>query len=247
MRTKLHVVKNQSISVVIPSFNRQASTARAVRSVLSQDWPVNEIIVVDDASEPPLDAEDFADAANIRVLRLQTNQGAAAARQAGVNATSSDLVAFLDSDDIWLPGKLRSQMQSLAALAQSGLKPDTDLWVLSCGWRSVSEFENMLATRTPLATKHSNDFAAGCWFSPGSTLLAPRHAFARIGGFLPSLRRLEKITNGFCASGQPGGTCMSPPISAPRSTSAAVPRILRLGWRDLAFSNPARRVMIRQR
>ena len=93
------------IVAVIPSYNRAATVGRAVRSVLEQTRPAEEVLVVDDGStdDTPEVLADFGD--TIRVLRTE-NAGAAVARNRGVAATAAGWIAFLDSDDLWLPDHL---------------------------------------------------------------------------------------------------------------------------------------------
>ena len=103
-----------SVTVVIPTYNRRATVGRAVESVLAQTARPAEIIVVDDGSRDG-SAEMLVErhGAAIRVIE-QANAGAAAARNAGVLNASGMLVAFLDSDDVWDPGKLAAQLDALS-------------------------------------------------------------------------------------------------------------------------------------
>src|SRR5713101_4159733 len=93
------------LSVVIPTYDRQALCERALRSVRAQDVDGMEIIVVDDCSPSPftLPAEMAADP-RIRVVRHDVNRGAGQARDTGIAASRGAWIAFLDSDDYWLPG-----------------------------------------------------------------------------------------------------------------------------------------------
>ena len=99
------------ISVVLPAFNRVGTIRAAIDSVLSQQGPALELIVVDDAST---DATAQVVAGHpdprIRLIRLPENRGVSAARNAGIAAARADWVAFQDSDDLWLPGKLAAQI-----------------------------------------------------------------------------------------------------------------------------------------
>lgn len=110
------------VSVVLPTYNRVATLERAVRSVLAQTIDDLELIVVDDGSTdstPQLLAD--IDDPRLHVIR-QANRGAAAARNAGITAAGSEWLAFQDSDDEWLPGKLALQLDAAeAAGAQTGL------------------------------------------------------------------------------------------------------------------------------
>jgi glycosyltransferase involved in cell wall biosynthesis len=104
------------VSVVIPNFNREAELQRAVDSVLAQDYPALEVIVVDDASTRPvrLDLPPAAREA-VRWLQLERNGGGATARNAGIDAAKGEVVAFLDSDDVWTSDKLTRQMAAYLA------------------------------------------------------------------------------------------------------------------------------------
>ncbi len=105
-----------AVSVVIPTWNRAASVRRAIDSVLAQDFTDLEVIVVDDAS-----TDDTAQAVRgiadgrVRLLEQPVNQGVSAARNRGIAAARAPLIAFLDSDDIWLPGKLSRQVALMDA------------------------------------------------------------------------------------------------------------------------------------
>ena len=102
------------LSVVIPTWNRARLVCEAVESALSQRVGKVEVIVVDDGS-----TDDTANlltrkfGSRICLLRLPTRGGVSAARNAGVPLASGDLLAFLDSDDLWLPGKLDAELRVL--------------------------------------------------------------------------------------------------------------------------------------
>lgn len=104
------------VSVVIPTRNRAAATATAIRSVQAQSGVAVEIIVVDDASsDGSVDvlAGIFGD--SITLIRNLTHGGASVARNKGAAVARAPLVAFLDSDDVFLPGKLRLQRDAMNA------------------------------------------------------------------------------------------------------------------------------------
>lgn len=101
-------VNSIEISVVIPLFNKERYIQACIKSVLAQNFTPMELIVVDDGS---IDSgaelvSNFNDP-RIRLIR-QENKGVSAARNAGVAASTYDLVAFLDADDEWLPGHLQT-------------------------------------------------------------------------------------------------------------------------------------------
>jgi glycosyltransferase involved in cell wall biosynthesis len=102
------------VTVVVPTKNRGRLLAEAIRSVQALDGPdLNfEILVCDNGSTD--DTANVARALGVRVLQA-TTPGSAAARNVGIRAATGDYIAFLDDDDLWLPGQLRPQLAVLAA------------------------------------------------------------------------------------------------------------------------------------
>lgn len=100
------------ISVVIPCFNAERWIASTLRSVFRQDWPNLEVIVVDDGSTDNSVALIEREFPEVLLLR-QSNQGVAAARNHGIRKAKGTFIAFVDADDIWLPGKLSAQWAAL--------------------------------------------------------------------------------------------------------------------------------------
>jgi glycosyltransferase involved in cell wall biosynthesis len=99
------------LSVVIPTWNRARLVCEAIESALSQRRGQVEVIVVDDGSTDgtaELLKERFRD--QIKLLRQPRRGGAGAARNAGVSQATGDFLAFLDSDDLWLPEKLDTEL-----------------------------------------------------------------------------------------------------------------------------------------
>jgi len=107
------------ISVIIPTHDRAALLQRAVESAFAAGKDV-EVVVVDDAStdETPAVCRRIP---GIRYVRLEQNQGVAAARNIGIDASSSEYVAFLDDDDERLPGSLDRQADALDAEPRASL------------------------------------------------------------------------------------------------------------------------------
>lgn len=105
-----------TVSIVVPAYNPGPMLGRALGAIIDQSFGDWECVVVDDGSEEPLAWVATVDP-RIRLLR-QANQGVAAARNRGIEATSGRLVAFCDHDDEWLPAKLERQV---AAISECGL------------------------------------------------------------------------------------------------------------------------------
>jgi len=107
------------VSVVIPTFNRSRLVQLAIESVLAQQFRDFEIIVVDDGSTDDTAACLARYGDPVRVVR-QDNLGMNPARNAGIALARGEYIALLDSDDLWLPGKLALQVAILDRLPEAG-------------------------------------------------------------------------------------------------------------------------------
>ena len=116
------------VSVIIPTFNRSAMVREAVESVLSQTFDGFELIVVDDGSTDGTTDALRPLAGAIRLIR-QENRGVSAARNRGVAAARGALLAFLDSDDLWLPEKLAVQMSYMSTFPGAAVCHTEELWI----------------------------------------------------------------------------------------------------------------------
>lgn len=106
---------NLRIAAVIPFYCGDATFPEALASVLAQTHPVDEIVVVDDASvATKATALQHLDR-RVKLVRHPRNLGQSAARQTGAESTTAELIAYLDQDDIWLPQKLERQLDVLHA------------------------------------------------------------------------------------------------------------------------------------
>ncbi|NER33278.1 MAG: glycosyltransferase family 2 protein [Oscillatoria sp. SIO1A7] len=102
------------ISVIIPTYNRANLVRRAIDSVIKQSYENLEIIVVDDASgDNTQEVINGIGDSRIRYIRHGVNQGGAATRNTGIEAATGEYVAFLDSDDVWLQGKIEVQLAAI--------------------------------------------------------------------------------------------------------------------------------------
>jgi glycosyltransferase involved in cell wall biosynthesis len=169
------------VSVVIPVHNRSGLLRRAVRSVIGQTLNDLEIIVVDDGSTDDIRAalDEFRDQ-RLTVIRHQIRQGAAAARNTGVRCAKGSYLAFLDSDDEWLPSKLEEQLRYMQ-------EHDGEV---CCSAYYLSRDGGPPAALRPVPDANA-ELLFGCALGPGSTLVVTREAFSRVGPFLETLLRLE--------------------------------------------------------
>ena len=180
------------VSVVIPCYNARRYIDAALHSVAAQQWPDVEVIVVDDGSTDGSAQHIEARHPSVRLLR-QANQGVAAARNAGIAAARGEWVAFLDADDLWLPGKLAAQFELLERSSPARMA--------YCAWHvwtsqaptpsadELAEFERRRIAR-------SWDGPSG-WIYPQllldcevwtTTVLAERSLLDELGGFDAGLR-----------------------------------------------------------
>lgn len=106
-----------SVCVVLPTYQRPGPLREALASVLRQDYPGElEVVVVFDHTTPDLSLEQAGPQHRVRVIANARQRGLAGNRNTGILAASSDLVAFLDDDDTWLPGKLTRQVSALVSV-----------------------------------------------------------------------------------------------------------------------------------
>jgi len=185
-------MKQPSISVVIPCYNAAAYIGATIDSVLAQDWPELEIIVVDDGSKDDSVALLRRRYPAVRV-EVQANGGVASARNRGLALAGMDLVALVDADDIWLPGKLAAQVARMQAVP--GCRMSYTAWQV---WPCVDPVPDpaWLAALAAQAPDPRWRGASG-WIYPEllldcvvwtSTVLAERSLFQEIGGFDTGLR-----------------------------------------------------------
>jgi glycosyltransferase involved in cell wall biosynthesis len=175
----------QLVSVVVPAFNAAQTIQDTLHSVSRQTHRTLEVIVVDDGSTDGTAAIARRHAVTDPRFRVvsQPNNGVAAARNAGIEASTGDFVAFIDADDLWHPTKIAKQ---LAALLAGG--PDVAL--------VYAPFRLIDADGMVLASPHK--YGVSGWVlhrhfytnlvGNGSALLIRRDVLAEFGGFDPRLR-----------------------------------------------------------
>ena len=118
-----------AVSVIIPTYNRARKLLRAISSVLYQTFTDCEVIVVDDGSD-----DGTADClkpvmGHIKYIRHPDNMGVSAARNRGIRASRYPFVAFLDSDDYWLPKKLSTQMAFFKRNPEAVACQTEEIWI----------------------------------------------------------------------------------------------------------------------
>lgn len=178
------------VSVVIPVHNRATLIGRALGSALAQDGAAMEIIIVDDGSSDDLagviagHCTARALPTSVRTIRHSERRGAGAARNSGIAAARAPFIAFLDSDDEWLPGKLVRQLAILRAAPAR-----TAVCLAACIMDRGCHGTQIL---TPPTDRPCRDVVvAGQALNFGTAALVRRSVFDEIGGFDEALERLE--------------------------------------------------------
>jgi glycosyltransferase involved in cell wall biosynthesis len=120
--------KKPLVTVIIPTYNRGWVIQEAIDSVLDQDFSDYELIVVDDGSNDNTREILRAYGKAITVLQ-QPNRGVSAARNRGIAEAAGRLIAFLDSDDLWLPRKLTNQVKFFEENADAVINQTQEIWI----------------------------------------------------------------------------------------------------------------------
>jgi glycosyltransferase involved in cell wall biosynthesis len=164
------------VSVVIPAYEAEEFLAEAIESALAQTYPEVETIVVDDCS-PDRSGEIAAGYEGVVLVEQQENRGVAAARNAGVAASTGTFVAFLDADDAMLPHRLEVQVGHL--LANPGVG-----YVLA-GQETFSEEGAPVPfwAKVEEEPRPDGEGEAGAWDHYPMSMVLSRRVFDEIGGF----------------------------------------------------------------
>ncbi len=163
------------VSAIIPTFNRWPMIGDAVESVLEQSQKIFELIVVDDGSDDR-SLDELKRYGSLVTVFSQSRHGVAAARNLGVRLSSGKYIAFLDSDDLWFPKKLETQIAFMEWNPEVQICQTEEIWVRN-GKRVNPKRRHH---------KPSGDiFRASldlCLVSPSAVMMT-RDLFRRVGGF----------------------------------------------------------------
>jgi len=180
------------VSVIIPTFNRVATLERALKSVINQSYSNIEVIVVDDAStDNTIDLLSNVTDSRLRVICHDQNKGVAGATNTGVRAARGTLIAFQDSDDEWLDGKLSQQVERFATAPADCVA----VYCTKIVYGRDPEFRRgkrrVACVPGPAETAFEGDLRELLWqrniISP-QTAICTREALMSLGGFDEKLR-----------------------------------------------------------
>lgn len=183
----------KKVSVIIPTYNRATTVIDAVQSSLDQTYPSIEIIVVDDGS-----TDDSAERLSIFLPRIkllrQKNAGPSAARNHGARHASGDILAFLDSDDVWTSDKLARQVALMEAYGDA-------MTCCVCNAQIIDGAIKINTNAFGIAGIESK-YEEAVWHNPGEVLASRfllfnqvaairRDSFVKVGGYNPRITLLE--------------------------------------------------------
>lgn len=164
----------EKIDIIIPSYNRKAFLKKAVRSVYRQTYQNWNLIIIDDGSTDGTHLEDYGPKSQL--FRLEKNRGVSFARNFGIKNSSSNGIAFLDSDDEWLSHKLEKQVECLQKKPEAAWIHCDELWL-----KNNRVFNQKKKHQKPSGRIFS-DCVLLCCVSP-SAVLIKRDLFNKLGLF----------------------------------------------------------------
>jgi glycosyltransferase involved in cell wall biosynthesis len=163
------------VSVILPTFNRWPMVGEAVESVLSQRFAGFELVVVDDGSTDGTANALARLGSRLRILSTP-RRGVSAARNAGVAGSTGRYIAFLDSDDLWRPGKLARQIGFFEEHPKVEICQTEEIWI-----RNGIRVNPKAMHRKPSGDVFLRSLDL-CLVSPSAVMLR-RELFQRLGGF----------------------------------------------------------------
>jgi glycosyltransferase involved in cell wall biosynthesis len=213
--------RNPLVSVIIPTYNRSGILQEAIESVLLQTYDEIELIVVDDGSTDDTLSQIKQYGNRIRIV-AQDNAGPAAARNRGISNCHGELIAFLDSDDLWIRTKVQRQVSLLQKTDKS---TPCCLTNIKMEWndRTINSFDNSWL---------ETDVEEGIWLNVSEVLatrfvlfnqavMIRRDALERNGGFDDTLRLLEDSDLAMRLSFEGPWAFISEPLVIWRETSGS--------------------------
>lgn len=173
-------MKTPAVSIIIPAFNAARTVERAVESIFNQTFDDYEVLVVDDGSTDDTVASLSRFGSRLKVIQ-KANAGVSVARNVGVASSKAPLLAFLDADDEWMPGKLALQMGRLSGRSE-----------FVASFMSLILHDDATGIRRPLIYRHRPNLIEdlllhSCIVGAPSSVIIRRDAFNRLGGFDPNL------------------------------------------------------------
>ena len=182
--------EDKCVTVIVPAFNRAGYIRETVNSVLCQDYPSIELIVVDDGSSDGT-YEILLEYASLDKLKLLThpgreNKGQSAALNLGLGAASGEFIAILDSDDMFLPGKISAQVNYLDSHPEVGL-----VYGMGEGVDGSGHWIYDILSKDHFEPNDPNAVLLDCYFHLPVNALVRRTVYEEVGGFEERFRAAQ--------------------------------------------------------
>ena len=182
--------KNSNVSIIIPTYNCARLIGRAIQSVLNQTYRDFELIIVDDSSTDNTDkiVKKFQEQdKRVKYIRHEKNRGGSAARNTGIKNAKGEYIAFQDSDDEWLPEKLKKQIEVFK-------NTSSKVGVVYTGFWRIKDNEKTYIPQSWVKQKDGNiyfELLKGN-FVGTPTILIKKKCFKKVGMFDENLPRLQE-------------------------------------------------------
>jgi glycosyltransferase involved in cell wall biosynthesis len=192
----LHIADNKkreqpslpAVSVIIPAYNAEHFLQETIESVLKQTYTDFEVIIVDDGSTDGTadKAKSYLHDPRVHYI-YQENKGVCAARNKGIRSTKSELIAFVDADDVWLQEKLEKQVP---------LFEDNNVGLVYCMIEHIDENDNVLPHLSwphPRGATYKDLLYINWIVGSGSSVIIRKDVFDKVGFFDEGLKGLEDM------------------------------------------------------
>jgi glycosyltransferase involved in cell wall biosynthesis len=211
-----------TVSVVIPAYNSSVTLVESLDSIRRQTYPVHEIIVVDDCSRPEEAAAIDRVARDATVIHLPQNRGPSVARNRGIGRATGEWVAFLDSDDLWVPEKLERQFDYVRA--------HPDCRAVHTGLAVINrDGSHGVAAKTAVTFEDLVNFP--CPIFP-STIVMHRESLLDAGLFDPTKRCCEDLDLFLRFTSMYTIHCVSEPLVTRRASPTGLSANTLVFWRE---------------
>jgi glycosyltransferase involved in cell wall biosynthesis len=211
-----------TISAVIPAYNSSRALGEAIESVRRQTYAVHEIIVVDDCSKAEEAEAIQRVAAGCTVIHLPKNRGPSVARNKGVARATGEWVAFLDSDDLWLPRKLEQQVAHITA--HPGCR------AVHCSMKAIGrDGKEAVTIKTAVTFEDLVEFP--CPVFPSAVVLH-RETLIEAGLFDPTKRCCEDLDLFLRFTSEHPIECVAEPLVLRRASWNSLSRNIPRFWRE---------------
>jgi glycosyltransferase involved in cell wall biosynthesis len=182
------MINKPLVSVIIPSWNGAAVLEEALRSAQTQSYRHFEVIIVDDGStdDTAKIAGRFCESdARFRLLH-QANAGVSVARNTAMEQARGEFIAFLDADDVWMPGKLARQIPLFREDSRTNL-----VFTNFFAWDGEQDLAHRYRSDKPLPEGDAMPRLIRSCLYLTSTVIVPRQFLSLAGGFDPELREAQ--------------------------------------------------------